>query len=193
LRPQHRESHAEYLSRRLREAWAAAENRQAVTHVDRHGIYLEFSSEPGFDLVLKSLEARRSGILLLNVRTEGLGEEQTTKATVFLPRSKSGHFLRKVRAYAVEDNERIDAKTGETVTTPKNAKLIDSIADVRAAVLESFWLDLLEKLPGERPDWVEAWLSSEDLGVIERFVALCEQLHIDLGEGRVTFPNARYV
>jgi hypothetical protein len=98
LRPQHRQSHAQYLSERLREAWVAAENRQAVAHADRDGIYLEFYSEPGFDLVLKSLESRRSGILLLNVRTEGPEAEQTTKATVFVPRSKSGHFLRKVHA-----------------------------------------------------------------------------------------------
>ena len=82
LRPQHRQNHAEYLSQRLREAWVAAETRQAVAHADRRGIYLEFFSEPGFDLVLKSLESRRSGIIFLNVRTEGPQAEQTTKAIV---------------------------------------------------------------------------------------------------------------
>ena len=189
LRTQDRQSHAQYVSQRLEAAWSEAESRQAVAHADREGIYLEFSSEAGFDLVLKSLEARRSGIVLLNVKTAVQDGDQRTKAAVFLPRSKRGHFLRKIREYATEDNRRVDANTGQVITTPKNAKLVNSIADVRAAVLESFWLESPDKLPRNSPDWVEAWLSGEDLGVIERFRTLCEQLQIEVGEGVVTFPE----
>lgn len=189
LRPQDRQSHAQYVTQRLQEAWGDAENRQAVAHSDRDGIYLEFSSEPGFDLVLKGLEARQSRIVVLNVRMVGQDADQTTKATVFVPRSKRGHFLRKVSAYATQDNRRVNSDTGEITLTPKNAKLVNSIADVRAAVLESFWLGAPDKLPSESPDWVEAWLSGEDLGVVERFTALCERLQIEVGEGTVTFPE----
>ena len=181
-----RAQHARLVEERLRTAWHAAENRQAVAHADRHGVYLDFYSEPGFDLVLKSLEARRSGIRLLNVTKEGTGAEERTRATVYVPREKISYFLRRVTAYA---NETVTPRHEGEEAKPKNAKLIESIADVRAAVLESFWQDQLEFLPGDAPDWVEVWLSSEDLGVIERFGALCRAHQIEMGQGRIVFPE----
>lgn len=147
---------------------------------------MEFSSEPGFDLVLKSLEARQAGIKLLNVKTEGVEGAEITRATVFIPQDKSSYFLQKAIAYATTDNPPKEDGT----TTPKNKDLIESIGDVRAAILESsFWQDELDRLPGEAPQWIEAWISSEDLGVIEAFVALCSRLGIPLGEGNLTFPE----
>lgn len=177
--PRNREEHARWLRGKLQEAWQDAEQRQAVAHAVRDGAYLDFYSEPGFDLVLKSLEARRSGIRLLNVSKDG----NRTRATVYVPRSKSMYFLKKVNAYATEiDNRSAEGK-------PKNAKLVESIADIRAAVLNSFWQDKPELLPGDTPDWVEVWLSSEDLGVIQEFEALCQSQQIEMGEGRLTFPE----
>jgi len=189
LRAQDRQSHATYIAQKLEAAWHAAEERQAVAHADRNGVYLEFRSEPGFDLVLKSLESVRSGIRLLNVKVEGPEGEETTMATVFVPHSKSAHFLQKVQEYAEQDVVRTNPETGLVTTAPKNAKLINSVGDVRAAILDSFWQDAPERLPNEAPDWVEAWLSSEDLGVIERFFGLCQELGIEMGEGRLTFPE----
>jgi hypothetical protein len=132
---------------------------------------LEFASEPGFDLHLKGLEAVRSGIRLLNVKTEGAPGSETTRATVFVPHSKHGHFLQLAVAYARQDNR--PKKDG--TTTPKNATFINSIGDVRAAILESFWQDAPDRLPANTPDWVEVWLSSEDLSVIEAFQSLCDE------------------
>jgi hypothetical protein len=186
LRVQDRPLHASHLIKRLDEAWGTARDRQAIAHADRKGVYLEFSSEPGFDLYLKGLEARGSGIQLLNVKTEGASGSETTRATVFVPHSKSGYFLQRVIAYANEDNR--PRKDG--TTTPKNADLINSIGDVRAAILESsFWQDSLDRIPAETPDWVEVWLSSEDLAVIEAFRTLCIGRGIQIGEGRLTFPD----
>ncbi len=186
LRTQDRATHAAHVTESINAAWTAARGRQAVAHGERHGVYLEFSSEPGFDLVLKSLESVRSGIRLLNVKTQGPENAETTRATVFVPHSKSAHFLRKAAAYANEDNP--PRKDG--TTTPKNANLINSIGDVRAAMLEtSFWQDSLERLPGENPDWVEVWLSSEDLAVVEDFRDLCRRRGIEIGEGSLAFPE----
>jgi len=190
LRVQDRPTHARDVIQRLRTAWANATNRQAVAHADRHGVYLEFCSEPGFDLYLKSLEARRSGIRLLNVKTEGDGENEITRATVYIPQSKSAFFIQKAIAYANENNP--PKKDG--TTTPKNASLINSIGDVRAVILESsFWQDAVARIPGAAPDWVEAWLSSEDLAVFERFSTLCASQGIPLGQGRLTFPERTVV
>jgi hypothetical protein len=185
LRVQDRPTHAEYVKQRLEAAWQTAEVRQAVAHADRHGVYLEFSSEPGFDLVLKSLEAYRSGIRLLNVKKDGPEGGETTRATVFVPKSKSGYFLRRTVAYATKNNR--PRKDG--TTTPKHADLINSIGDIRAAIVESFWQDARVRLPGDRPEWVEVWLSSEDLGAIEAFESLCRERNLKLGEGRLTFPE----
>ncbi len=191
LRPQDRQTHAAQITQKLEAAWQTAVDRQAVAHAERNGVYLEFRSEPGFDLVLKSLESVRSGIRLLNVKVEGGAGAETTRATVFVPRAKSAHFLKKLQAYADEtkDNVRTDPETGEEIKTPKNATLVNSIGDVRAAILDSFWQDSAERLPNEMPDWVEVWLSTEDLAGIERFAALCQQLAIEQGEGRLTFPE----
>jgi len=87
----------------LEKAWQAAGERQAVAHAERHGNYLEFAGSQGFDLALDSLEARRSGIRLLNVRVEGEGAEARTFATVYIPSNRNAYFLKKVRAYAEEN------------------------------------------------------------------------------------------
>jgi hypothetical protein len=50
-----RQGHSDFLSRKLQREWATAEAEQAVAHVTRQGVYLEFKSDPGFDLVTKSL------------------------------------------------------------------------------------------------------------------------------------------
>ena len=186
LRPQDRPVHAGFIRRAMEAAWAQAEERRAVAQSSRNGVYLEFASEPGFDLVLKSLESRQAGIKLLNVRIDENDGVETTRATVFIPADKSAYFLRKAIEYATADNP---PKTDGT-TTPKNGPLIESIGDVRAAILEaSFWQDANERLPGESPEWVEAWLSSEDLNVIARLKALCASLEIELGQGQLTFPE----
>ena len=186
IKPQDRQPHAEHVRRALETAWHTAADRQAVAHLGRRGVYLEFLSEPGFDLILKSLESRQAGIKLLNVKKEGEEKNQLTRATVFVPHNKSAHFLKKATEYAEKDNP--PKKDG--TTTPKNAPLIESIGDVRAAILEtSFWQDSPKRIPDEIADWVEAWLSTEDLGEIDSFVGLCHEKEIQVGDGRLTFPE----
>jgi hypothetical protein len=182
--------HARHIKQQLTTAWAAAHGRQAVAHANRDGVYLEFISEPGFDLALKSLENIKSGIRLLTVRSDGESDEAVTRAAVYVPKAESAHFLSRVEAYASEDNKPKDDGT----PSPRNAKLVESIADVKVAMLEtSFWQDDLSRLPGATPDWVEAWVRSEDLAVVERFGRDCEDLGIEIREGRLTFPERTVV
>ena len=181
-----RPTHAEFVKRALESAWQQADDRRAVAHSSREGVYLEFSSEPGFNLTLKSLESRQAGIKLLNVRTEEQGGAEVTRATVFIPQDKSAHFLQKAIAYATEDNR--PKKDG--TSTAKNAQLIESIGDVRAAILESsFWQGAPARLPKDAPEWVEAWLSSEEPNVIAAFKQVCAAQGIELGEGSLSFPE----
>lgn len=140
LRAQDRPTHAALVRTALETAWQQADDRRAVAHSSRQGVYLEFASEPGFDLALSKLEARRSGIRLLNVKVEHSDGTSITRATVFVPQDKSAHFLSEAIAYATQDNK--PKKDG--TTTPKNKELIESIGAVRAAILESsFWQMIL--------------------------------------------------
>lgn len=116
---------------RFNAAWQEAETEQAVHHTDRDGVYIEFKSDPGADLVTKSLEDLRSKqVRLLNVRTEGERDNLVTYATVYVAHEKKRHFLKKIEEYALQ------ATPGGK---PKNADLVNSIADLRKALLvESF-------------------------------------------------------
>ena len=151
IKIQDRAQHSARLLRKLEAAWREDDKRQAVAHADRNGVYVDFVSESGFDLAVKSLENVRSGIRLLNVRSEGTGAGSRTMATVYVPNEKRQYFLGKINAYAQETTAK---------GKPKNAKLIDSIADIRRSIVESFWLDPQVAPPGEDAEWVEVWLSS---------------------------------
>ncbi len=176
-----RSTHSAYLMKRFEAAWKEAGQRHAVVQVERRGLYIEFVSEPDFDLQKQSLESLKSGIRLLNVRERIVEDKKAqTLATVYVPFDKRSIFLDKLTQYATQEH-----KSGK----PKNNKLINSIADIRASVLESFWLDDINLLPGEDSEWVEVWLSSDQDEVIERFTSLLSQLHID-GAGQVLkFPE----
>ncbi|MBU3947242.1 MAG: S8 family peptidase [Proteobacteria bacterium] len=187
--------HSNFLSNKLQNAWALAESEQAVAHVDRKGVYIEFKSDPGFDLVTKSLEDRRTKdkqIRLLNVRvateqvqneeTGALKSVETTYATVYIPHEKKNHFLKKVESYANEINQ----KSGK----PKNATLVNSIGDIRKALLiDSFWQDLPILQPGVDPEWCEVWLSSHTQDVLDGFETLLAQEQIATRLGVVRFPE----
>jgi hypothetical protein len=177
-----RAGHSQYLQRRLDQAWREFKQqiqRQAVVHVERQGAYIEFIGEPGFDLMIKSLEALRSGIRLYNVRKEGEGESERTLATVYVPHNKRGHFLRRIEAYK-------DPKPGKRTYND----LINSISNIKLAVLESFWRsDERFLIPGDSPEWVEVWLASDKAEVVSGFEALLESLNLQSAEGSIKFPE----
>ena len=178
-------AHGAFLRTRLDRAWAEAKRlkrqRLAVSLPSRNGAYLEFRSEPGFDLVVKSLEDRRSGIRLLAVRQEGEGDSEVTLATVFVPARKEGVFLRRVDQYLNERTRR---------GVPRHSPLLNSVADIRLAVLKSFWTDSSGLFPtDERPDWFEVWLSGDSEEVEQRFRSTLPELQIELGSGKLVFPE----
>ena len=149
-----RETHVARLERRFEQAWAEADGRKAISHVTRDGSYVEFAGEPGFRLTLTSLDKVRSGIRLLNVRRRTVDAGEETLATVFIPDGKRGIFLRALEAYETTDTER---------GAPKNAKLFESISDVRLAVVESFWRPAdVGRIPGDKPVWIELWIRTDD-------------------------------
>jgi len=175
-----RVNHSARLRQQLESLWREVPPGQAVAHVERHGLYVDFLSEPGFDLMIQSLERVPSGIRLLNVRKQGEGATERTIATVYVPHDRRSYFLNKVRAYAEEQTRN---------NQPKNAALINSISDVHRSVVESFWLDQLQLIPGNDPQWVEVWLSNDQDSTIDRFNALLNEQQIETSDGVLKFPE----
>ncbi len=130
-----RDAHANYLKQRLSTAWQSAANRQAVSHSTREGVYLEFRSDAGAVFVTKGLDDMRSRkVRLLNVRTENDPDGRPiTYATVYVSNDKRKQFLEKIERFQHDDTEK---------GRPQNADLINSIADIRDALMvQSFWTD----------------------------------------------------
>ncbi len=154
---------------------------RAVSRADRHGVYLEFVSEPGFHLMLKSLEQLPSGIRLLNVRRREVAGQDETLATVYVPDEKRSNFLRKIESY----------KTEQTASgKPKNAKLVDSVSDIRSAVLESFWRTTdLDRIPGDVPEWIELWVRSDDDTALSSVDALLRRTGVPARDALLDFPE----
>ena len=180
--------HAAFICRRIQECQRESGSRPtnltqeqvAAIHY-KDGMYLEFSGAQNYDLAVKSLENIPSGIRLLNVRNEN----DTIKATVYVPNGKEALFLKKVDAYA---------ESSSSGNKLKNNKLISGIENIRLAVLESFWFGKFEYMPTEStPVWCEVWLrydskiSSDE--VMSDFAAQCTAFNITLDEKTITFPE----
>lgn len=180
-----RNTHGSRILGRLENAWrqfqAVQADREAVSAPTRDGIYLEFRSRAGFDLVTKSLEDIRQGIRLLTVKAIEEDDETITIATVYIPAGKESFFISKLEAYLNEDTQK---------GNPKNARLVNSIEDVKLAIFESFWQDSSDLVPERSPEWCEVWLrEEEESNALEGFPNICERLDIELQEGSISFPE----
>lgn len=144
--------------------------RRANALATATGFYLEFESAANFELIFDRLESERAGIQLLNVReVENASGAIVTYATVFIPSDQYGHFLRKLEAY----NTKI-TPNGE----PRNKSLIESIEDIRPALLRSFWTDDLNLLPTQHPRWCELWLRTDAQNIDQEVTSVQRQLEV---------------
>ncbi len=171
--------HGHYLTQQLSAAWKQSVDEHAVKHATRNGVYLEFKSDDGYALELKSLENLAKRIRLLNVREKP--EQGIMYATVYVPHKEKAYFVKKLESYIKETSQK---------GKPKNAQLVNSIADIRKALLvDSFWSDQAELVPDKNPVWVEVWLSSHARGVISGFEELLKQQKIEARPGFIKFPE----
>jgi len=180
--------HAAFISRRIRECKRESGGRPtnltqeqiAAIHY-KDGMYLEFSGAQNYDLAVKSLENISSGIRLLNVKNEN----DTIKATVYVPNGKEALFLKKVETYA---------ESSSSGNKLKHNDLISGIENIRLAVLESFWFGKLEYMPTENTAvWCEVWLRYDSKNskdeVKSNFAAQCTVFNITLDEKTIIFPE----
>lgn len=155
-------------------------SKQVAAIKEKDGYYLDVSGKPGYDLNYKSLEDRRYGIQLLNVKSK----DDLTKATVFVPKNKAPHLIRKF--------DQFEASLG-TSGNPKNNDLVRSIDTIREADVASFWQGPHEKIPtSDIRVWCEVWLSTEKQNVsdvLTEFKSLLDEFNISYKNEHITFPE----
>jgi uncharacterized protein YrzB (UPF0473 family) len=180
-----REKHSQKLLRQFQALWEHENDKSAITLTSQDGVYVEFRNLPGFDLKVESLESRRDGIRLLNIRERKNEDGEIERiATVFIPSEKRHVFLNKLEKYMTEDYN----------GKPKNAALIDGIEEISLAVLESFWAESERRwIPEEDPKWCEIWLSSDSEEVYNEFKSIVNQLNIEIKDNSIIFPERRVV
>jgi len=180
-------SHSEKIRREFENAWnrarQLAEQRTALSLPVKQGVYLEFESAPEYDLITKRLENIKAGIRLLNVRTVSLqddSEQTITRATIYIPAGKEHFFLNKIKSYVEKETPK---------GKPKNEQLINSIENIRLALLESFWHDDPQLMPGNDPLWCEIWLRGDDDHTKQSFRNIAQQLGIEIQDRVLCFPE----
>ena len=186
-----RQTHAQSLENKFGSAWKKAEaissHHRAVSLPSRRGTYLEFEGSPGYDLNTKSLEDKRRGIRLLNVRKLASPDEpemQLERATVFIPKGRESYFLKKIQAYKTEETKKGNFK---------NAALVESINDIKLALVESFWQDPFDQIPSDKLEWCEVWLRGDNEDVEDAFRKLAGQLGFLIQDEAIKFPERTVV
>lgn len=182
-----RTTHSARLREQFDQIYAAAneqnEQRQAAALPTKGGMYLDFRSQLGYNLLTKSLENLDKGIRLSNFRTKEVDGQVLSIATIYIPEGEEGYFLQRLRQYAEEETPK---------GHPKNKDLINSIENIRLAVFESFWQDKPELAPTDQAVWCEVWLRLEDTkaSILASFFKACTALNIETRQEEVLqFPE----
>jgi hypothetical protein len=149
-----RQQHGRDLLGKLERIKVEAEEigrQQTAFGVDTgNGFYLQFESDPTFDLKLESLESVRDGIELVAVKKL----EDKMVATCFVPEGKLDHFFKAVNEYLENNTPK---------GNPAHQPLVDSISDIKRAVVEALWTDDMELFPlDDEIMWWEVWLRVGD-------------------------------
>jgi hypothetical protein len=174
--------HAKNLKQNLFTAYKKHDNltpEQIAAIKYKDGICLEFCGQQAHELMLKSLENISAGIRLQNVRIDT--KNDIVRATVFIPKGKESFFIDRIDKYA------------ETINTekPRHKNLINSIEEIKLAVVESFWTGKTEDMPKEAPVWCEAWIQTDkdEEKINTVFSDICAKLQIPISNKSICFPE----
>lgn len=184
-----RETHGQRLLHQfdaIREQAVTAIEEQKAYGIDaKNGIYLQFESDPDFDLKTESLEVWRSGIELLSEHKVG----DCTLATVFVPEGKLDILVNKFVAY-------LDPAKDSPKGNPRNEPLVASIASISKAALDALWTDTAETMPdANEAIWWEVWLriNEDPLAEVIFFREHARQMELIVLDGEIRFPDRTVV
>lgn len=167
---------------------AALRQRRVELHLPEGvgtAVALEVSPVGALDYS-KQLEWKRDGIEVLTASNAGDREI----VVLHVPDGKLSAFEKRIREYLTEN---VNARKPGQPSKPKNATLINSIADLRRAVFAELWTDELRGLPEEdTEETYQVWLRVKPEGPVAtyaQFVADAEQFHLHVETGYVPFPG----
>ena len=187
LPPRDRQAHgAKLLSQldHLKEEAEAIGREQAAFAVGvEYGVYVEFESEPDFELKFESLESARVGIELVSVKTI----DNKTYAVCFVPEGKISYFVKLIEAYLERET---------ALGKPRHRSLVESISDIRRAVLEALWTDDKRELPVDDDHfWWEVWLRTGDdrTAFLGFFREHARRIGLNVTNSEIQFPDRTVV
>lgn len=175
-------SHGAHLIRQLSEIdrqQSPIRQRRLQRGLEAGGLVLEFESDPNADLIYKSLENESRNIELLNVRVQG----DRVKAVVLVPDGELSFFVRRIEQYLLEP---------EQGRRRRNADLIESIANVRHAVLKALWTDSESLFPRDDTEvWWEIWIrrNGEHDDSVFTFRTVGEQNGMEVSRQQIDFVD----
>jgi len=189
-------AHAAALESAFESAIGAAEQRRTAAGFSvtgaKPGVYLEFESQPGWELALASMEKRQAKdphrhieLVAVSEREVESGSEPAKPsqyAAVFVPDGEVGHFLDRLEKYGLSTPK----KKGER----RHENLYDRIAGLRLATLRALWTDEQELYPGEEElIWWEVWLRQTDGNELARLHEFALHAEVRLSERRIQFDD----
>ncbi|MGD7101467.1 S8 family peptidase [Ralstonia pseudosolanacearum] len=141
-------------------------------------IAVEFSPRGAFDY--SSLDWRRDGIELLTV----LAHQNSDVVVLHVPDGKLSAFVRRVTEYIERDNPKTN--------TPKNASLVNAIANIRRAAFVELWTDSTEPPDDAGFHWFQVWLrhtSGTAANIVQEFCDQAAIVGLQVESGFVHFPG----
>lgn len=176
---QNRVTHGQALAQQYADALMRHQTRKSEAPApitDETGIYIEIVGFPNLDLPLDRLDNRD-----FQLRACKKIHNQEV-ATLFIPESRRSAFQRKITDYLTQNTPK---------DKPKNQPLIDSIAEIKLANLQSFWTDDPKYFPEiqHQSAWWELWLKKRPGDQQPDVVAqqLAERLGAQLGNTSLSF------
>lgn len=177
---------------KVEQAIAAYVNTPPPTGLEKeNGFYVQFSGEPGYDLKIESLGHTGKDIEAVAIQAIEIEEEVTqTTATVFIPEGQLSYFIDKVEKYLTEETKNDDPAKRK----PKNKPLIESISQIKAAVLRDLWTDHTDFPEENKEIWWEAWLrcgrnDEEQSQRVEQFQRQAINANLSVGQQVLEFPE----
>lgn len=150
------------------------------------GLYLELTGWPHRKLPLEKLDSVRD-YRLQSVHVDESGAEV---AVIFVPDSRRSAMQRKLQAYLdpVKDSKKSEL--------PRNQSLVDSIAGLRLANIQSFWTDHFGLFPldNQQVCWWELWLTKQPgLDLLGTVRAFSQRVNARLGNTAISFHSSAVV
>ncbi len=183
----------------IRDRFEIAQEEPLPANIVRDdAVYVEFVSEFNFPLKFESLtqEVDNPQYQILNIKEEKLNNvpDSATRFRVVVMMKQGGisAFINKVTKYL---NENIKDRQGNLTDIPKNSPLLNNIASIQLATLESFWSDAPEiPFPNlEEIVWWEVWFrkTNNDGVRLENVYQNLSEIGADISPHTLEFPEHR--